>query len=49
MSYLLVIFQDTFAFTSPVEAGEDIEGVITLRAPINGVTRHDIMVCVVTL
>ena len=37
-------FQDEAVFTYPVQAGDDIEGIITLRAPIYGVAAHEIMV-----
>ena len=46
MFHLIVMFQDTSVFAFPTEAGNEIEGVIMLKAPINGITRHDIMVCV---
>ena len=36
-------YEATFSY--PVEAGEDVEGIITLRSPIHGVAAHDIMVC----
>ena len=46
MFHLILMFQDTSVFAFPTEAGNEIEGVIMLKAPINGITRHDIMVCV---
>ena len=36
--------QDEVSFSYPVEAGDDVVGIITLRAAINGVAAHDIMV-----
>jgi len=38
------IYEDEAAFSYPVEAGDDVVGIITLRAAINGVAAHDIMV-----
>ena len=37
--------EDEATFSYPVEAGEDVEGIITLRSPIHGVAAYDIMVC----
>lgn len=37
------IYEDEAVFPYPVQAGDDIEGIITLRAPIYGVAAHDIM------
>jgi hypothetical protein len=37
------IYEDESSFTHSVQAGEDVEGIITLRAPINGVAVHEIM------
>jgi len=34
-------YEATFSY--PVEAGEDVEGIIALRSPIHGVAAHDIM------
>lgn len=36
-------YEDTEDLSTPVEAGDDLEGTITLKAPINRVARHDIM------
>ena len=37
--------QDEASFTHPVQVGEDFEDIIPLRASINGVAAHEIMVC----
>eukprot|EP00571_Detonula_confervacea_P009949 CAMPEP_0172304052 /NCGR_PEP_ID=MMETSP1058-20130122/5495_1 /TAXON_ID=83371 /ORGANISM="Detonula confervacea, Strain CCMP 353" /LENGTH=309 /DNA_ID=CAMNT_0013015117 /DNA_START=92 /DNA_END=1021 /DNA_ORIENTATION=+ len=37
------IYEDEASFAYPVQAGDDIEGIITLRAPIYGVAAHEIM------
>lgn len=37
------IYEDEASFTYPLQAGDDIEGIITLRAPIYGVAAHEIM------
>lgn len=37
------IYEDEATFSYPVEAGEDVEGIITLRSPIHGVAAYDIM------
>jgi hypothetical protein len=40
----LILLQESHHFSNPVEAGGDYEGIITLRAPLNGVVRQDIWV-----
>lgn len=35
--------EEPVSFVHPVEAGGDYEGLITLRAPLHGVARYDIM------
>jgi len=35
--------EDGIELSAPIEAGEEIVGIITLTAPLNGVARHDIM------
>jgi len=37
------IYEDESSLTHSVEAGDFIEGVVTLKAPINGVAAHEIM------
>mmetsp|Transcript_27961 Transcript_27961/g.36110 ORF Transcript_27961/g.36110 Transcript_27961/m.36110 type:complete len:303 (+) Transcript_27961:108-1016(+) len=37
------IYEDEASFSYPVEAGDEIEGTIALKAAINGVAVHDIM------
>lgn len=39
---VLVHEEESHHFSNPVEAGGDYEGIITLRAPLNGVVRQDI-------
>lgn len=36
-------YEGVAVFSNLVEAGDDLEGTITLKSPINGVARHDIM------
>lgn len=33
-----------YKFEDSIEAGGDYEGIISLRAPLNGVARHDLLV-----
>lgn len=36
-------YENDYSFTHPAEIGEDIEGIIPLRAPVNGVAAYEVM------
>ena len=43
--HFILVEQDVDMFSSSsIEAGDELAGIITLRAPLNGIARHDIMV-----
>jgi len=37
------IYEDGSLFAHPAQAGEDVQGLVTLTAPLNGVAAHEIM------
>jgi|GWRWMinimDraft_6_1066014.scaffolds.fasta_scaffold122623_1 hypothetical protein len=45
VSFCPLDLQDQSFFVYPIEAGDNFEGTIALKAPIYGVAAHEFMVC----